>query len=152
MKPLEDLHFNCLNASIMHEFSYTFCMQMTILLINHSLDKAVLPFSSPATYQAAKAAKASFEISYPVVILLYLTIHITFESSCTNYCTPTIVHQLLYNNYCTPTIVHQLLYNNYCTPTIIHQLLYTNYCTPPTIIPLFVSKSWTGDIPKKVIS
>ena len=49
----------------------------------------------------------------------------------TNYCTPTIVHQLLYTNYYTPTIVHlQLLYINYCTPpTIVHQLLYTsNYC------------------------
>ena len=34
-KTLEGLHFNCPSASIMHEFSYTFCMQMTILLINH---------------------------------------------------------------------------------------------------------------------
>ena len=123
MKPLEDLHFNCLNASIMHEFSYTFYMQMTILLINHSLDKAVLSFSNPATYQAAKAAKASFEISYPVVILLYLTIHITFESSCT----PTIVHQLLYNNYCTPTIVHQLLYTSNYYTAIRKQILDWRY-------------------------
>ena len=34
----------------------------------------------------------------------------------------------------------------------MYQLLYINYCTPPTIVLLFVSKSWTGDIPKKVIS
>ena len=118
-KPLEDLHFNCLSASIMHEFSYTFCMQMTILLINHSLDKAVLPFSRPS--------------------ILHLSLHvptIVHQLLYTNYCTPTIVHQLLFINYCTPTIVHQLLYTNYCTPIIVHQLLYTNYCTPPTIVHL----------------
>ena len=98
-KTLEGLHFNCPSASIMHEFSYTFCMQMTILLINHSLDKAALPFSRPS--------------------ILHLSLHvptIVHQLLYTNYCTTTIVHQLLYNNYYTPTVVHQLLYtSNYCT-------------------------------------